>query len=127
MIKEEAIHLLQLARDTEEEKTKKLLEKGFIPGVIAEAGRRMCEALDEGIRAVEEETDRTINADELLRILDIMEADAEEHPEVGLKPAPMIRKLKELVEALAEGGVLLEPGEVIIPLKYAPGGVLRKK
>lgn len=126
MIKEEAIHLLQLARDTEEEKTKKLIEKGFIPGVIAEAGKRMCEALDEGIRALEEETDRTINADDLLRILDIMEEDAEKHPEVGLKPAPMIRKLKELVEAMTEG-LLLEPGEVIIPLKYARGGLLRKK
>lgn len=79
------------------------------------------------ILEAKEETDRTINADELLRILDVMERDAEEHPEVGLKPAPMIRKIKEVVEALAEGGVLLEPGEAIIPVKYARGGVLRKK
>ena len=44
---------------------------------------------------------RTIDADELIRILEEMERDAEARPEVGLKPAPMLRKIRHIVDEMA--------------------------
>ena len=44
----------------------------------------------------------TINADELIRILQELESDAEEHPECQLKAAPMVRKILGIVEILAK-------------------------
>ena len=54
MNRDEAIEILKTAKRTKLKSAKELQEKGLIPSVIADAVLRLGEALEEGIRALEE-------------------------------------------------------------------------
>ena len=54
MDRDEAIEILKTAKRTKLKSAKELQEKGLIPSVIADAVLRLGEALEEGIRALEE-------------------------------------------------------------------------
>lgn len=78
-----------------------IMLRGWQDSKGAQTERMMAMGLGIPVKYEVKDNGRTVDADELLGILQGLESSAEEHPECQLRAAPLLRKISGIVEKMA--------------------------